>query len=58
MITKDSIKIYTTFLNAGYEGDDIKNDLRDLLIYLYINKQITLNDMFSYEDKYSLNLFF
>lgn len=58
MITKDSIKIYTTFLNGGYEGNDIKRDLKDLLIYLYINKQITLDDMFSYEDKYSLNLFF
>lgn len=58
MITKDNIQTYTTFLNAGFDSEEIKQDLKDLLIYLYINKQIELNDLFSYEDKYSLNLFF
>lgn len=58
MINKNMIKIYTTLLNAGYETLEIKQDLKDLLIYLYINKQVTLDDMFSYEDKYRLNLFF
>lgn len=58
MLTTDDLKFYSNLLDIGFDNEENKQALKDLLIYLYINKQIVLNDLFTYEDKYNLNLFF